>query len=59
MRRESSKTEKYYRSGPVKFDEKLKIDNSIRNHPLIFQSNTDHLDEILLNLGLIRSFFDA
>ena len=28
---ESSKTENCYRSGPVKFDEKSKIDNSIRN----------------------------
>ena len=30
---DSSKTENYYRSGAVKFDEKLKIDNSIRKHP--------------------------
>ena len=57
MRRESLKTEKYYRSGPVKFDEKLKIDNSIRNHPLIFQSNTDHLGYVLINFGLIRNIF--
>ena len=31
--RDSSKTENYCRSGPVKFDEKSKIDNSIGNHP--------------------------
>ena len=31
MLRDSSKT---CRSGPVKFDEKFKIDNSIRKHPL-------------------------
>ena len=37
------------RSGPVKFDEKSKMDNSIRNHD----------DEVLINLGLIRSFFDG
>ena len=59
MLRDSSKTENYCRSGPVKFKEKLKIDNSIRKHPLSFQSNTDHLDEVLINLGLIGSFFDA
>ena len=33
MLHDSSKNENYSRSGPVKFDEKLKIDNSIRNHP--------------------------
>ena len=27
------KTENYCGSGPVKFDEKSKIDDSIRNHP--------------------------
>ena len=43
----------------MKFDEKSKINNFIRNHPYFFQSNTDHLDEVLINLGLIRSFFDA
>ena len=31
--RDSSKTENYCRSGPVKFYEKLKIENSIRKHP--------------------------
>ena len=59
MLSDSSKTENYCRSGPVKFDEKLKIDNSIRKHPYSFQSNTHHLDEALIDLGLIRSFFDA
>ena len=59
MLRDSSKTENYCRSGPVKFDEKLKINNSIRNHPQYFQSNTHCLDEVLTNLGLIRSFFDG
>ena len=59
MLRDSSKTENYCRSGPVKFDEKLKIDNSIRKHPKSFQSNSDHLDEVLINLGLIGSFFDG
>ena len=59
MLRDSSKTENYCRSGPVKFDEKLKIYNPIRNHPYSFQSNTHHLDEVLINLGLIKSFFDA
>ena len=58
MLRDRSKNENYCRSGPVKFDEKLKIDNSIRNHPKSFQRNTDHLDEVLINLGLIGSFFD-
>ena len=58
MLRDSSKTENYCRSGPVKFDEKLKIDNSIKKHQS-FQSNTHYLDEVLINLGLIRSFFDA
>ena len=58
MLRDSSRTENYCRSGDVKFDEKLKITNFIRNHPYSFQSNTDHLDEVLINLGLIRSFFD-
>ena len=33
MLRDSSKTENYCRSRPVKFDEKLKIDNPIRKHP--------------------------
>ena len=42
----------------MKFDEKLKIDISIRKHQKSLQSNTDHLDEALINLGLIRSFFD-
>ena len=56
MLRDSSKT---CRSGPVKFDEKFKIDNSIRKHPSTLQSNTDHLEEVLINLGLIRSFFDG
>ena len=41
----------------MKFDEKLKIDNSIKNHPKSFQSNTHHLGEALINLGLIWSFF--
>ena len=59
MLRDSSYTENYCRSGPVKFDEKLKIDNFIRNHPSFFQSNTHHLDEFLINLGLIRSFLDT
>ena len=59
MPRDSSETENYCRSGPVKFDEKLKIDNSIRKHPYSLQSNTHHLDEVLINFGLIRSFYDA
>ena len=33
MLRDSSKTENYRRSGPVKFDKKFKIDNSNRKHP--------------------------
>ena len=33
MFRDSSKTENYHRSGPVKFDEKLKIDNFNRKYP--------------------------
>ena len=53
----SSKTENICRSGDVKFDEKSKIDNSIRNQPLFFQSNTHHLHEVLIKLCLIRSFF--
>ena len=44
-------------AGHVKFDEKFKIDNSIRKHPQSFQSNTHLLGEDLINLGLIRSFF--
>ena len=43
----------------MKFDDKLKIKNFIRNHPSFFQSNTHHLDEVLTNLGLIRSFFHS
>ena len=43
----------------MEFDEKLKIDNSIRQHPQSFHSNTDHPDEVLTNLGFISSFFDA
>ena len=59
MLRDSSKTENYCRSGPVKFDEKLKTNNSIRKHPKSLQNNTHHLDEALIDLALIRSFFDA
>ena len=59
MLRDSSKTENYCMSGPVKFDVKLKIDNSIRNYPSSSQSNTHHLDEALINHDVIRSFFDA
>ena len=59
MLRDSSKTENYCRSGHVKFDKKSKIDNSIRNHPQSFQSYTDYLDEVLINHGLIKSFFDG
>ena len=59
MLRDTSKTENYCGSGPVKFDKKWKIDNSIRNHPSSFESNTHHLDDVLINLGLIRSFFIA
>ena len=33
MLRDSSKTENFCKSGPVKFDEKSVIDNSIINHP--------------------------
>ena len=33
MLHDSSKTENYCRSETVNFDEKLKIDNSIRKHP--------------------------
>ena len=55
---DSSKPENYCRSGPVKFDEKLKINISIREHPYSFQSNTHYLDEALINLSLISSFFD-
>ena len=40
----------------MKFDKQLKIDNSIRKHPKSFQSNTHHLDEVMINLGLNRSF---
>ena len=43
----------------MKFDKKLRIDNSIRKHPQSLQSNTHHLDEVLINLDFIRSFFDA
>ena len=32
----------------MKFDEKSKMDNSIRNHPKSFQSNTHHVDEVFL-----------
>ena len=53
---ESSKTENYCRSGPVKFDEKSKLKNSIINHALSFQSNTHHVDEVFC---LYRSFFDG
>ena len=56
MLRDSSKT---CRSGRVKFDEKLKIDNSIRKHPSTLLSNTDHLHDVLINLVLIRSFIDG
>ena len=59
MLHDSSQTENYCRSGPVKFDEKSRIYNSITNHLSSFQSNTHHLDEVLINLGLIRSFFDG
>ena len=59
MLRDSSKTENCCRSEPVKFDKQLKIDISIRKHPKTFQSNTHHLDDVMINLGLIRSFFDA
>ena len=54
-----SKAENYSRSGPVKFDKRSKIDNSIINNPKSFKSNAHHLDEVLINLGLIRSFFDG
>ena len=43
----------------MKFDKKLIIDNSIRKHPYSFQSNTDHVDEVMINLGLIKTFFDS
>ena len=33
MLHDSSKTQNYCRSGPVKFEEKSRIDNSITNHP--------------------------
>ena len=59
MLRDSSKTENYCRSGPVKFHEKSKIDNPIINHPQFLQSNIDHRDEVLINLGLMKSFFDG
>ena len=59
MLHDSPKTENYCRSGPVKFDENSKIDNPIRNHPQFLQSNIDHLGEVLINLGLIKSFFDG
>ena len=59
MLSDGSKNENYCRSGPVKFHEKSKIDNSIRNQQQTFQSNTHHLDEVLINLGLIRIFFDG
>ena len=59
MLHDSSKNENYCWSRPVKFDEKSKIDNPIRNHPQYLQSNIDHLDEVLINLGLIKSFFDG
>jgi len=52
MLRDSSTAEKFCRSGTVKFDEKSKIDNSTT----LFQSNTHHLDEVLINLGF---FFDG
>ena len=39
----------------MKFDEKSKIDNPIRNHTQSFQ----RIDEVLINLGLIKSFFDV
>ena len=50
---DNSKPEKFSRSGPVKFNEKWKIDNSITNHPYSFRSNTHHLDKVF---GLIRAF---
>ena len=56
MLHDSSKTENYCRSGPVKFEEKLRIDNFIRKHPQSYQSNTHLFDEFFC---LIRSFFDG
>ena len=56
MLHDSSKTQNYCRSGPVKFEEKSRIDNSIRNHRYCFQSNTHLYDEFFC---LIRSFFDG
>ena len=41
----------------MKFDEKSKIDNSIRKHPLSFQSKRHRHYEVLINLGLIRNIF--
>ena len=52
----NSKPENYCMSGPVKFENKSKIDNFIRNHTITFESNTHHVDEVFC---LIRSFFDA
>ena len=41
----------------MKFDEKSKINNFVRNYPYSFQSNTHHLDEVLINLILIMYIF--
>ena len=56
MLHDSSKTENYCWSVLVKFEEKSRIDNSIRNHPYSFQSYTHLFDEFFC---LIRSFFDG
>ena len=53
---ENSKTENCCSSGLLKFDEISKNDNSIRNHPKSFQSNTYHVVRVFC---LVRSFFDA
>ena len=47
------KSENHSRSGPEKFDEKLS-NLSETNHNLS-QSNTHHLDEVLIYLGWIGS----
>ena len=57
--RDTPKTEKFYMSGNVKFDEKSQIVKPTRNYPYYFLERQDHFKQDIRLVGLISSFLNG
>ena len=43
----------------MKFDEKLKILNLVENHVILQLKWSDHVEQVMMLVGLIESFLDG